>query len=58
MEEYWLSCKKFTVWVAVKNGFVKDTAPIVKRFRNQTFFSLKRWAGKFGGLEVQKLNAE
>lgn len=33
MEDFWLSCKKFTVRVSVEDGVIVDAAPIVKKFR-------------------------
>lgn len=49
----WVSCYKFTVFVAVDKATDKitDTAPIVKRFIGQPFSNLERWMKTLGGYE-------
>jgi hypothetical protein len=58
MKEYWLSCRKFTVWVLTDGGIIQDSAPIVKKFRGQPLDNLKRWASKFGDFRMEQLRGE
>lgn len=58
MIEYWVSCKKFTVWVSIDSLSTKiiDCAPVVRKFKGQPFDNLRNWFGKFGGLRVVNIS--
>ncbi len=54
--DYWLSCQKFTVLVRVDDTqIIRYTAPISRKFVGQPFDNLKRWASRWGPLDVQQL---
>lgn len=51
-KEYWVSSRKGTCWVKVRNGVIVDTANLWKRFKGQSFSNLKNW---LGDVEVKEL---
>lgn len=55
-ESYWLSCKKFTVWVAVDDDEkIIKAAPVVKKFVGQPLANLEKWFASFGGFKKEKM---
>lgn len=47
--KYWVSTIKMTVFVETNNkNIIVNCAPIVKKFKGQSFRNLLKWLEKFG----------
>ena len=49
---YYLSNRKYTVAVKVRNGWIIDSPPIVRKFRGQTINNLINWMRRFKGFTI------
>jgi len=55
MAWYWLSTKKITVGIEVRDGIVVHGPPIVRRFVGQPASNLRRWLTRQGGFRWQEV---
>jgi hypothetical protein len=55
---YQLSNEKLTVKVVVRNGKIKDAAPVIKCFIGQPLDNLAAWMRKIGPTDVHLLATE
>jgi hypothetical protein len=54
--EWWyLSCRRFTVAVAVRDGLVVEGPPIVRRYVGKPAKQLGAWARSSGSFKTQRL---
>ena len=56
--EYWVSCKKMTVWVRLSKedgSTIAECANVVRKFKYGEFYKLLGWFSKMGGLRVERL---
>jgi len=48
IKDWYISCKKATVWAQTKNDTIIDCAPFVWKFKGQPLDNLLKWLTKFG----------
>ena len=47
--EYWVSTKKMTIYVRTnKENLIVECAPIIRKFKGQSFKNLLNWLHKLG----------
>ena len=55
MTKLWVSTRKFTCQVNLRDGIVTNAAPILRKFVGQQWGNLERWCKGVGGLIVREL---
>ena len=56
MKEYWITCRRFTVWVQCDSNYVIwNCAPIVNKFRHKPLEWLVEWMKELGEFKLVKL---
>ena len=56
--DYYLSCGRFTVWVACEDGCIVDGAPIIKQFIGQPLENLTSWMKRFGKFKSRQIGKQ
>jgi hypothetical protein len=57
VENWQLSSRRMTVFVATENKVITDAAPVVRKFVGQPIDNLELWLSRQGGFERRQLNA-